>query len=251
MTTVNDLINRLPIDELAAKVGADPQQTRSAIAAILPALVGGMDANAQSDSGAQSLTQALGEHTGALVDGGVNVDDIDPSQGSAIVKHVFGSSRDQVADQLGALNLSGGSVGSSLIKRLLPYLAPIVMSYLSNLLRERLGGGSSGQQASPASQPDQSEQAHQPAPHDQAPSSSSSNDGQLLPGAGGSGSGSGPGSLQDMLNSVLGAGASSDTSSSDTSSSDSSAPERPSVGGVDVGDLLNNVLGGLLGGGRK
>lgn len=70
---------------------------------------------------------------------------VDTQDGEKIVGHVFGGQQDQVANRLpGTANLGG--VGGDLVRKLLPILAPIVMSYLA---KKVLGGGQdSGAQGS-------------------------------------------------------------------------------------------------------
>ena len=70
------------------------------------------------------------------MDGGVDLNQVDTDDGQKIVQNVFGPNTDQVAQTLGS-NLGGGQSG--LIQKLLPLLAPIVMSYLA----KRLAGGAS------------------------------------------------------------------------------------------------------------
>ena len=61
---------------------------------------------------------------------------MDTADGEKIVSHVFGGQQDQVASQLAGTAQLGG-VGGDLVRKLLPILAPIVMSYLANKV---LGG---------------------------------------------------------------------------------------------------------------
>ncbi len=69
---------------------------------------------------------------------------MDTADGEKIVSHVFGGQQDQVASQLaGTANLGGA--GGDLVRRLLPILAPIIMSYLAKKI---LGGQQGGGQAS-------------------------------------------------------------------------------------------------------
>ena len=90
-------------------------------------------------AGATSLAGALGDHPSDLIDGGVDLDQVDADDGEKIVGNIFGPNQDQVAQTLGG-NLGGQSGG--LIKQLLPILAPIVLAYLSKrLLRQQQGGG--------------------------------------------------------------------------------------------------------------
>jgi hypothetical protein len=64
---------------------------------------------------------------------------VDTADGEKIVGHVFGGREDQVASQL-AGTATLGSVGSDLIRKVLPILAPIVMSYLAR----KIFGGQDG-----------------------------------------------------------------------------------------------------------
>ena len=163
MAAVDDILQNLPIDQLAQQVGADPQEVQQAAQAALPALLGGLQANAQG-GGASSLLEALGQHT----------DDVDPSQvdeadGQQIASHIFGSNEEQVYSALGGTGASSG-----LIKKLIPILAPIVLSYIANKVLKGGGGGLGGGTAT-----------QQPAPADSSAQG-------------------GPGSLESMLQDVLG-----------------------------------------------
>ena len=93
-----------------------------------------MEANAQDPKGARSLADALGQHSPALVQGGVNLDEVDAADGERIVGHVFGDQQDEVVNRLGAVD---GAGGQDLVGKLLPMLAPIVLSYLAS----RVSGG--------------------------------------------------------------------------------------------------------------
>ena len=87
--------------------------------------------NSSVSAGEASLASALGQHDPRLVQGGVNLDEVDEADGAKIAHHVFGDNEQQVVNQLGGL---GG--GNALIQKLLPILAPIVMSWLgSNPMR--------------------------------------------------------------------------------------------------------------------
>lgn len=142
---VDDILNSLDMDQLAAQVGADPAEVERAVTAALPALFGGLNANAQDQAGAQSILQALPQHDPSLLEGGVDINDVDASDGEAIAQHIFGGNTDEVYNQLGAYGAAGG-LGGSLFRRLLPILAPIVLSYIMKQMTQRTGGssGSSG-----------------------------------------------------------------------------------------------------------
>ncbi|MGW0020618.1 DUF937 domain-containing protein [Rhodococcus sp. NPDC003382] len=184
MATLDDLLSQIPVAQIAERLGVDQQTAETAVRAALPTLVGGLDANAKDPAGAASLLSALDNHSGDLVEGGVNVADVDTEDGSKIVANVFGENKDQVISTLGGVN---GTGGNELVAKLLPILAPIVLSFIA----KQLTGGGQGATTATASAPSQGGL------------------GDLLGGllgsaAGGSG---GAGALGDVLGSVLGGNA--------------------------------------------
>jgi hypothetical protein len=178
------------MDQLAAQLGVDEATAEQATRQAIPALLGGMQANADDPEGATSLAGALGDHPSDLIDGGVDLIQVDAGDGEKIVGNIFGPNQDQVAQTLGG-NL-GGQAGD-LIKRLLPILAPIVLAYLS----KRLMGDRQGS--------DQND------PLGSSGSGNPLNDmlNSMLGGAATGGGGSGQstaGTILDMLGGLLGAG---------------------------------------------
>jgi len=139
MSTEDDILADIPMDQLAALLGVDEATAEQATREAIPALLGGLQANAEDPAGATSLAGALGDHPSDLVEGGVDLDQVDADDGEKIVGNIFGPNQDQVAQTLGG-NLGGQ--GGQLIKRLLPILAPIVLAYLSKrLMGQRQGSG--------------------------------------------------------------------------------------------------------------
>ncbi len=140
MSAYDDIASRLPIQQLADQVGADPAEVERAVHTILPALLGGLQANAADPGGAASLAQALGQHQDGLADDGtIDLGQVDTEDGARITRHVFGDQTDQVVNQLGGL---GG--GSDLVAKLLPMLAPIVLAYLAKQMTGSGSGGAGG-----------------------------------------------------------------------------------------------------------
>lgn len=181
---VNEIIAGLPMASLADQLGVDSATAESAVRQALPALLGGMQANAADPAGAASLSGAIEQHSPALIEGGVDLNQVDTNEGEKIVGHVFGANAGGVAQTLGG-NLGGGvggAGGADLIQKLLPILAPIVLSYLAQRMR-----GGSGQ----------------------------------------------TGGIEDLLGSVLG------------------GLGGGGVGGGQSGGSVLDMLGGLLGGGRR
>ncbi|MCH1882446.1 DUF937 domain-containing protein [Agrococcus sp. ARC_14] len=221
MSEIQQLIGQMPVQQIAQQAGVDEDQARQAIEAIVPALVGGMQANAHDPSGAQSLAGALGAHQGNLDQrlGG----DIDPADGMKIVQNVFGDNTDQIARAAG-----GGSALGDIIKKILPIVAPIVIAWIAN----RFFGQAGGQQpAAPTQQQDSSgggfdspfgqgsPGAEQKIP---VPNQQSQGQGQAQAQAQQQDGGFG---LDDLLGGIL--------------------------GGSGKGGGLGDILGGLLGGGRR
>jgi hypothetical protein len=142
MSATDDILSQIPLDQLAAQLGVDEASAERAARSAIPALLGGMGANAQNPDGAASLSRALGQHaTGSLQD--LDLSQVDTDDGGKIVSHVFGANEPEVVNRLG-----GGDGGGGIMSKLLPLLAPIVMSWLAG----KLGGGTrsdGGQAATP------------------------------------------------------------------------------------------------------
>jgi hypothetical protein len=138
MSAVEEIMSQIPLSRLAEQLGVDEETAANAARHALPALLGGIQANADDPGGAASFGEAVQQHDAGLIEGGVDLDQVDTSEGDKIVNHVFGPNRDQVAQQLGGV---GGVGGEGIVAKLLPLLAPIVMSYLAKKLA---GGGGAG-----------------------------------------------------------------------------------------------------------
>ncbi len=125
---VEDIVDRLPADRLAAELGVDRQSALDASRAVIVSLVGGMQHNA-GGPGEQSLSGALQQHaaSGLLAGGRVDLGAVDVADGEKIVGHVFGDQSAQLAQAIGSRTPGG----SELVERLLPILAPIVLAYLA------------------------------------------------------------------------------------------------------------------------
>lgn len=141
MSDVNELLSLIPVDQIADRLGVDEPTAQAGIVAALPTLLAGMQANAQDPAGEASLASALRTKSPSLVEGGVDLDAVDPTDGAKIVRNVFGDQTDQVVATLGS---APGAQTSGLVQKLLPLLAPIVLSFLA---KKFLGGGKGAQGA--------------------------------------------------------------------------------------------------------
>jgi len=125
------------IGQLSEHIGAAPEQTAQAANGIFATLVGGLANNASSEGGLASLGAALDrDHDGSMLDdlfgmvGGMmtggNNQPTSAANGMGILGHVLGNRQEVAAEQIG--ESSGLSMGQ--IMKLMPILAPIVMSVL-------------------------------------------------------------------------------------------------------------------------
>jgi hypothetical protein len=145
MAGLDELLNQIPTQEIAAKLGADEGEVNSAVQTLVPLLVGGLQHNAQDPDHAANIESAANDHAASgLLDGGVAVDQVNQDDGANAVARIFGGNdTGQVASALAG----GGAGNSDLIGKLLPILAPIVLAYIG----KQLTGGSSGAAANQGS----------------------------------------------------------------------------------------------------
>lgn len=155
MAGLNDLLKNLPIDEIAGKLGVDPDTAKSGILEGGQTILTGLQKETETEEGAQALQNALQKHAGEKTV--TSTADIDEEDGHNILGHIFGGQQEQVASQLNASDKTTGGIDFG---KLLPMLAPIIMNFVANqkdkkeqdsdggfdlggLLGGLLGGGSS------------------------------------------------------------------------------------------------------------
>jgi hypothetical protein len=137
------------LSAIGRQFGLDEQETQAAFDALAPVVAAGIRRNAQSGEG------DLGHLLGGLLNQGGAVDLASPQaidSGNAVLGQIFGSkdvSRG-VAQQISAST----GIGESILKKLLPIIAAMVIGQLArkasggglgDILGSVLGGGSSGQ----------------------------------------------------------------------------------------------------------
>lgn len=138
MALTDDVLKALdsgPIADIARQLGLDAAQVRTVVQDALPAVLGGMAQNTQSDDGAVSLANALGDHAGANPLGDLG-SLLGGDLGGSILKHVLGGSTNDVAGAIG----SRAGVDAATAQKILAILAPIVMAFLA----KRVGGKDAG-----------------------------------------------------------------------------------------------------------
>jgi hypothetical protein len=179
MAGLDDLMSQIPVADIANRLGAPEGEVNQAIQTLVPTLLGGIQHNVASDDiDSTKLESAIAtEGSSGLLDGGVNVDQVDTGAGEQFVARIFGGNdTNQVASALAG----SGAGGSDLIEKLLPILIPIVLAYLG---KQSAGGSAQG-----------------------APSGGGLGDvlGSILGGASGGSGGGGDNPLGNILGNVLG-----------------------------------------------
>lgn len=129
--------------QLAGGLGTDEQSLQRAAAMAIPAILAGMGNNSRQPTGASALSSALDDHSGSIFgDLASLLGDDRLADGAKILGHVLGGRQgavEQNVAQQSGLNIN-------LIMKLLPILAPIVMSFLSKQKQQQgLDAGSLAQ----------------------------------------------------------------------------------------------------------
>lgn len=222
MGATEEILSSLDLDQLAQMLGTDKASAGRAAAAAIPTLIGGLQANSGDEAGANGLIGALGNHADDIYSDAVNLADVDVADGRKIVAHALAEDPQRVAGLAG--------IDGDLLAKLLPLLAPVVMSYLA----KKLGVGSN--------------------------SSTGGVLGDLLGGLlGGSGQ-SGSGGLGDLLGGLLGNESTGDAigdllggflggdaEPAKPSTSSKSSKKKSSAGSESGADILGDLLGQILG----
>lgn len=129
------------VDSISRESGASKEETQSVVSAALPALFGALQDNARH-GGAQGILNALNtKHDGGILD---NVSGLlgssTAADGNGILKHVLGGKQAPLQQ---AISKQTG-VSSSLVSKILPLLAPIVMGYLGKQAKSKSVNNDSG-----------------------------------------------------------------------------------------------------------
>ncbi len=138
------------VDKLANQHNLSTNQTNDVLSQLLPELGKRIQGNIQQDNGLESLINALGRsnHQRFVDDDGVLDDPNTELEGNKILGHLLGSK--DTSRQVAAQVESETGVGASIIKKLLPMAATLLMGTLSkgaqsNGLLEQASNGSNGQ----------------------------------------------------------------------------------------------------------
>ena len=125
-TLLKSMTSSSSLDTMSRRTGGNNDQMAALITAALPILLRALTANASTKSGAESLQQALTEHTetGSVAE---QFETADIDDGARILQHILGSNSSSVMNGLSRQSgLSNDQVGSAL-----GALAPVLLNSLS------------------------------------------------------------------------------------------------------------------------
>lgn len=122
------------IGGIGQQAGTSEKDTASVVSAAAPILMGMLQKNASSPSGADSLMNALGKHDGSILN---NLSGFlgagDTSDGLGILGHVLGGNQNTVEN---AISKETG-VSAASVTKIIALLAPIVLGYLGQQSRDK------------------------------------------------------------------------------------------------------------------
>ena len=124
----------MDLSEIGRQFGLNEAQTRAAVEALTPVVAAGMRRNGGAGGGLNDIIESI-THGGAPEE-----TDAATSQGNDILGEIFGSKEVSrgVASELSATS----GIGASILKKMLPIIASIVMAQVAKKMGSR--GGSSG-----------------------------------------------------------------------------------------------------------
>ena len=131
-----DLVNILgslagndTVNEISKKFNIDTNKVSSVITSALPTLIGAMQKNASTESGAAALAKALGDHannSGSMIS---NLAGVDLTDGSKILGKILGNNAGSIFDKIG--KQTGTTSGQ--VNNILSSIAPAMMNILGKL----------------------------------------------------------------------------------------------------------------------
>ncbi len=111
------------LSKLGGAIGADPSTTDRAVQSAAPVILGGMADRAEQPGGQRAITEMLDLSDRSPIPGPVVGSNSDDGVGSNMLDGLFGSNRATIVSSLA----SKVGVGSSVMSKLLPMLAPMVV----------------------------------------------------------------------------------------------------------------------------
>lgn len=132
------------VDQIAAQFGLPPEQAKSAIAVLVPALAAGLQRNAATHEGSNQLANALGRgsHETYLEQPDRLTEPTTTADGNAILGHLFGSK--EVSRQVATKASQQTGIDPAILKKMLPIVAALAMASLAKQTKAAPGGVKAG-----------------------------------------------------------------------------------------------------------
>ncbi len=134
MDLVTKAVAEKAMDQLQGGAGINAEQAKSMLPMAAAMLMGGMKKNAQDQSGAEALANALDKHDGGILDNLQNLTGGDiMGDGQKILKHVMGGNQQNAVQALA----QEGGVDEGQAQNLLAMAAPMLMGALGKAKKEQ------------------------------------------------------------------------------------------------------------------
>lgn len=132
--------NKAALEEVQKNFNLSDKETRTAVEELIPALSRGLQNNTQTNPGMDDLLEALrtGKHEQYMEKPGSLGSPDTVKDGNDILGHIFGSK--EVSREVANRASKKSGLSSSLLKKMLPIVASLVMGALS---KKVIGGGRS------------------------------------------------------------------------------------------------------------
>lgn len=125
------------VGQLSQEIGAEPEQTETAIQSAFSAIMSGVSRNIVSGQGAESFLGALQkDHDGSILDnigsylgGNMQTSNANMLNGAGILGHIFGGNQNSIIDAIGKVS----GLDASKTGKLLITLAPVIMGLLGKM----------------------------------------------------------------------------------------------------------------------
>ena len=140
---LSSVLNENTVAQIGEQLGVGQNQAGNAIQLALPALLGALNKNAQSEDGAQGIMNALSkDHDGGILDMLPQfLGNASQGPGAEILGHILGAKQPQMEQQIG----QHSGLNPAMVGKLLTILAPILMGALGKSQQQapqqQSGGG--------------------------------------------------------------------------------------------------------------
>jgi len=130
--------NKQTLEQLQKQFNLNEKDTKAAVGELIPALTRGLQKNTQDAPGMDDLLDALrtGEHARYMEQPGSVSSPNTTKDGNDILGHIFGDKK--VSREVASRASKKAGVSSSILKKMLPVVATLVMGALS---KKVIGGG--------------------------------------------------------------------------------------------------------------